>query len=130
MAVIRLPRPKSKKVLADPTQSKRIDDAYLKALTRLLNKYRDAVTSVIEEHWPVTRENSRELEVSAGSMIALAKKAGLDAMAPDDMETVSAEFVKKGYLQGITFADLNLSQIGIELQIGMGPADKKSPGCA
>lgn len=119
--MIRIPRPKSKKLIKDPTQSKRIDDAYLKILLTMINRYRDAIIRIINT------PNSRELAtLSQAEMLEKARLAGMDYLGPDDMETVSAHYVEKGYMQGITYATQNLGTMGISLQIGMGPADKNA----
>ena len=124
MTFIRLPRPKSARVRKDPTQSKRIDDAYCKALLKLIDTYQAAVLAKVKPAWPAVL-GMREAEISPiSSLWDQVRSIQSGITSPKDLQKVTEKFTEQGYLQGVEFASTGLDQMGISLQIGFGPADQ------
>jgi SPP1 gp7 family putative phage head morphogenesis protein len=116
MAITTLKRPKSKRLIRDPTQSKRIDDAMIKAMAKIINAYISDILAAVETQWGAALA---ERELSALSELM----ASTLQIPPETMQMVAAEFTEKGYVQGIMFANQQMEQMGLQIQIGMGPAD-------
>ena len=122
--MIRLKRPTSKKFLRDPTQSKRIDDAYCKALFKLIDRYQAVIQVKVKAAWPAVLGMREAEAVSPISQLwDQIRAAQTSTISPKDMDQVAAEFSKKGYLQGVEFATNTLEQMSISPNIGTGPAD-------
>ena len=117
MAITTLKRPKSKRLIRDPTQSKRIDDAMTKALAKIIDAYISDTLATATQKWPAALAE-RELSALSELMAAFANQ-----IPPETMQTVAAEFTEKGYMQGIMFANQQMEQMGLQIQVGMGPAD-------
>lgn len=108
-------RPKS-----DPTKSKRLEDAYVRKILPLFDKYERAIIAAFESR---AREMSAPVVGIPLDWFATRLTEIAEAEILDIASQWTRGIIKNSYVQGVTWADLAIKQVAIGGKIGAGPID-------
>lgn len=107
----------------NPTHTKSIQNSYVSALTNLFRNYKTKAREALEQHKGAGR--FMQLEPTDIDIIRLSehlRELGY-VFITNPGKDITADYVRKSYSSGTTYAGMTLKRIGIKAVIGEGPAD-------
>lgn len=112
----------SKDTRREPTQTKTLQNDYVKALTVLFKNYKVKALEAFEQHKGARLMQIEPTDIDIIRLSELLRELGLVYIIAPGKE-ITADFVRKGYTAGTMYAVVALQRVGVEAVIGEGPAD-------